>query len=274
MATELSNNLITQFDALVKHAYQEKGFQLSNAVRTKSGEAKTFAFPVYGQLQAVEHTIGTKVTHQLATQSQVEIVVKNWIVSSPTSIFENKQVNYDDIVEASNAQAMAIGRRSDQLILDALLATTSTKAVAVGSTGLTVAKVKEAGAALDLSSVPDTDRYIAAHVTGKQILLSSAETTSEDYMNLKALISGNIDTFYGFKFIWFGDMNEGGLPLSTHTRKNFAWHKSALGYAQSMDITNRKEYSPEYAADIVQSMFSANAKEIDPKGIVTLNTYE
>lgn len=274
MATPLSGQAIKIFDDQVKQDYQEKGFTLSQAVRTKSGNAKSFMFPVYGKLQAVEHIVGTKVTHQMATQAQKEIIIKNWIVSSPTDVFEQSQVNYDDISEAAQAQAMAMGRRSDQLILDALNNTTSPLAVAVGTDGLTVAKIKKACALLDKSSVPSSDRFIAAHTNGKEVLLSSAETTSSDYSNIRALVNGDIDTFYGFKIIWIGDMAEGGIPLSTHTRKNFAWHKAAVGYAQSMDVSSRTDYAPDYACNIVASTFAANAGEIDPKGIVVLNTYE
>ena len=50
MATELANNLITLYDPIVKQVYQAKGFALSPSVRTKSGEGKTFKFPVFGNL--------------------------------------------------------------------------------------------------------------------------------------------------------------------------------------------------------------------------------
>jgi len=274
MSTPLSGNLIKIFDEKVKHAYQAKGFKLAGAVRTKSGNAKVFRFPKYGKMIAEEHIVGSDASLQLATQTNVEVTVKNWRVVSPTDIFENAQVNYDDINEASMAQAMAIGRRSDQLIIDALEASGTSKTVAVGSTGLTVAKIKSAAALLDKDEVPIEDRYFLAHTNGKEILLADSTTSSTDYMNVKSLVGGDIDTFYGFKFIWIGNRSEGGLNLTSTTRKNFAFHKQALGYAQNMEVLSRRDWDAMKGADLVQTYFSANAIAIDTDGIVQVNTKE
>ena len=274
MATELSNNLITLYDPIVKQLYQAKGFATAGSVRTKSGEGKTFKFPVFGKLTAEERVIGSKVVFQNAQQSQAELTVKNWTVVSPTDMFEQTQVNYDDLNEHAMAQAMACGRRSDQLIIDALEAATISKQIAVGTTGLTVAKIASAGYELDKDGVPMEDRYFVAHVRGKQDLLGEEKATSSDYMNIKALVRGEIDTFYGFKFIWLPDMVEGGLPKSSTTRYNYAYHKQAVGYGQSMEVKSRRDWSVDYQSDVISTAFAANACVIDATGVVEVLTKE
>ena len=51
------------------------------------------------------------------------------------------------------------------------------------------------------------------HANGLAALLDETELTSSDFATVKALSTGEIDTFLGFKFITLGDRDEGGLPI-------------------------------------------------------------
>lgn len=276
MATQLSNNLITIFDSEVKHIYQSEGFTLDGTVRKKTGNAKTFKFPVYGTLQAEEHVPGQDALIQNATQRQATVIAADRRVVSAVDKFENLQVNYDDRQEAARAQAMAMGRDSDQMIINALGSSTTTKAVTeAGSNGLTLAKLKSAVELMEKDEIDLGGCTFLGTYKQKQQLLDEIKATSADYVSSRPLETGNFDGFLGIgKFIWIGARPEGGLPISSSKRKNFLWHKDAVGLGEVLNVQTRTDWDAKLGADLVQSYYSAGAGEIDPTGIAYIECYE
>lgn len=274
MATQLSNNLITIFDSEVKHIYQSEGFMLANTVRKKTGNAKTFKFPVYGSLQAEAHVPGQDAAIQNATQRQATVIAMDRRVVSATDKFENLQVNYDDRQEAARAQAMAMGRDSDQMIINALAASTTTNKVATTG-GLTLAKLKEAVALMEKAEIDLGACTFLGTYKQKMELLEELKATSADFVSSRPLETGNFDGFLGIgKFIWIGERVEGGLPKEGSTRKNFLWHHDAVGLGEVLNVESRTDWDAKMGADLVQSYYSAGAGEIDPTGIVVIDCAE
>ena len=93
-------------------------------------------------------------------------------------------------------------------------------------------------------------------------------------LRLKALVSGEINTFLGFRFYILGDRDEGGLPLSTNDRTCYAFHRSSIGMAVNMAQKTEINYVPEKTSFLVNSMFSAGAVAIDDEGIVKITCDE
>lgn len=275
MATQLSNNLITIFDSEVKHIYQSEGFTLDGTVRKKTGNAKTFKFPVYGTLKAEEHVPGQDALIQNATQRQATVIANDRRVVSAVDKFENLQVNYDDRQEAARAQAMAMGRDSDQMIIDALAASTTTKAITeAGSNSLTLAKLKSAVEQMEKDEIDLGQCTFLGSYKEKQALLDEIKATSADYVSSRPLETGNFDGFLGVgKYIWIGERPEGGLPVSSSKRKNFLWHHDAVGLGEVLNVQTRTDWDAKLGADLVQSYYSAGAGEIDPTGIVSIECY-
>ena len=276
MATQLSNNLITIFDSEVKHIYQSEGFTLDGTVRKKTGNAKTFKFPVYGTLSAEEHVPGQDALIQNATQRQATVIANDRRVVSAVDKFENLQVNYDDRQEAARAQAMAMGRDSDQMIINALAASTTTKAITeAGTGGLTLAKLKSAVEYMEKDEIDLGQCYFLGTYKQKQQLLEEIKATSQDYVSSRPLETGNFDGFLGVgKYIWIGERQEGGLPKASSKRKNFLWHHDAVGLGEVLNVQTRTDWDAKLGANLVQSYYSAGAGEIDPTGIVSIECYE
>jgi hypothetical protein len=80
----------------------------------------------------------------------------------------------------------------------------------------------------------------------------------------------------GFNFNVIGDRSEGGLTGggSGSTRVVYAYHKMAVGMAESMAIRSEINYIPEKTSWLVSSMFSAGATAIDAGGIVAITCTE
>jgi hypothetical protein len=275
MATQLSNNLITIFDSEVKHIYQSEGFMLANTVRKKTGNGKTFKFPVYGSLRAEEHVPGQDANIQNATQRQATVIAMDRRVVSATDKFENLQVNYDDRQEAARAQAMAMGRDSDQMIINALESSTTLNTVAEAGAGLTLAKLKSAVEMLEKAEIDlGACTYLGTYKQ-KMELLEEIKATSADYVSSRPLETGNFDGFLGIgKFIWIGERAEGGLAKEGNARSNFLWHHDSVGLGEVLNVQSRTDWDAKMGADLVQSYYSAGAGEIDPTGIVKISCVE
>lgn len=273
MAIGLSNAFVTLFDAEVKQAYQAKA-QLVGAVRTRRGvEGSTAKFPKAGKGVATLRVPQTDVTPLNVDFSQVTATMEDWNAAEYSDIFMQQKVNFDERQELVQVVANAIGRRQDQLILDALAATSGTASVATSvggaDTNLNLDKLLAAKKELDKNNVPPTDRHMIIHANNLSALLGETEVTSSDYASVKALVNGEINTFLGFNFHVLGDRAEGGLPVASgDVRSCWAFHKDAIGYAEGMGPKTEINYVPEKTSFLVNAMFSAGAVGIDAEGIV------
>lgn len=279
MAIGLSNAFVTLFDAEVKQAYQAKA-QLVGAVRQRRGvEGSTAKFPKAGKGVATLRIPQTDVTPLNVDFSQVTATLEDWNAAEYSDIFMQQKVNFDERQELVQVVANAIGRRQDQLILDALTASSTSLTVGndVGGTdsNLNLDKLLAAKKALDAGNVPPQDRHMIIHANSLAALLGETEVTSSDYNSVKALVNGEINTFLGFNFHVLGDRTEGGLSIDgSSDRTIWAFHKDAVGYAEGMGPKTEINYVPEKTSFLVNSMFSAGAVAIDAEGIVQITCRE
>jgi hypothetical protein len=113
------------------------------------------------------------------------------------------------------------------------------------------------------------------HANSLASILGEQKLTSSDYASVKALVSGEINTFLGFTFHVLGDRAEGGLAVDgSLDRTVWAFHKDAVGYAEGMGPKTEINYVPEKTSFLVNSMFSAGATAIDAEGIVQITCRE
>ena len=279
MAIGLSNAFVTLFDAEVKQAYQAKA-QLIAAVRQRRGvEGSTAKFPKVGKGVATLRIPQTDVTPLNVDFSQVTATLEDWNAAEYSDIFMQQKVNFDERQELVQVVANAIGRRQDQLLIDALTASGTSNEVTndIGGTdtNLNLDKLLAAKKSLDAGNVPPQDRHMVIHANSLSSLLSEQKLTSSDYASVKALVSGEINTFLGFNFHVLGDRTEGGLSIDgSNDRVVWAFHKDALGYAEGMGPKTEINYVPEKTSFLVNSMFSAGAVAIDAEGIVKITCRE
>jgi N4-gp56 family major capsid protein len=279
MSISLSNAFVTLFDAEVKQAYQGKAM-LVGAVRQRRGvEGSTVKFPKVGKGVATARISQTDVTPLNVAFSNVTCTLSDFNAAEYSDIFSQAKVNFDERSELVQVLGNAIGRRQDQLILDALTAATGTGTVGndIGGTdtNLNVAKLRDAKRQLDRANVPPEGRHIILHASGLASLLSETAVTSSDFNTVKALVSGEINTFLGFTFHVMGDRTEGGLIIDNSLdRTCFAFHKDSIGYAEGIAPRTEVNYIPEKTSFLVNSVFSAGAIAIDAEGIVKITARE
>jgi hypothetical protein len=278
MAINLSTAFVTLFDAEVKQAYQGSA-QLRPAVRVRSGvEGSTYKFPKIGKGVAQVRIPQSDVTPLNVTYGQVTATLSDYIAAEYSDIFMQAKVNFDERAELVKVVANAIGRRQDQLILDALNAssTSNTVASSIGgaNTNMNLDKLIAAKKALDAGNVPADNRHIIIHANNLAGMLGETKVTSSDFNTVKALVQGEINTFLGFTFHVLGDRSEGGLPISSGDRTAYAFHRDAVGMAEGIAPKTEINYIPEKTSFLVASMFSAGAVAIDDEGIVKITCDE
>lgn len=274
MAVSISNAFVTLFDSEVKQAYQGQRL-LAGTTRERNGvEGSTVKFPKIGKGSATIRVPQTDVTPLNVTYSQVTATMADYIAAEYSDIFNQQKVNFNERQELVQVVSGAIARRMDQVVLDALAATSTTAItndIGGTDTDLNVAKLRAAKKTLDAKNVPAEGRTIIVHANNLSSLLSETAVTSSDFNSVKALVTGDIDTFLGFKFITLGDRDEGGLARDgSLDRTIFAFHRDAVGLGIGMGQQSRVDYIPEKTSFLVASMFSAGAVAIDDEGIIPI----
>lgn len=279
MTTQASTNFITSFDTLVKKQYQGK-MQLKDAVRVKSGvKGSTHEFPIMNRGAATPRIPLTDVSVMNVGHNKATATISDWNAADYSDVYDLQKLNFDERQELVDTATMAIGRRLDQLILDALAAGASATQVGVSvggaNSGFNLAKVLRTKRLMDSANVPDDgNRHMAIHAIALEQALAETDITSRDFNILMPLMNGQLTTYAGFKFHIFGSRDEGGLVLSTNTRNNFAWHKDAVGLAIGIDMRTEVNYIPEKTSTLVNAIFSAGSVVIDSEGAYDVLTYE
>ena len=275
MAISLSNAFVTLFDAEVKQAYQGKAMLVGAVRQRRNVEGSTVKFPKVGKGVATARVTQTDVTPMNVGFSTVTCTMSDWNAAEYSDIFSQAKVNFEERSELSQVVGAAIGRRQDQLILDALSAASSTCTVAnsIGgaNTNMNISKLREAAKILNTKNVPSDGRHIIIHANSLASMLEQTSVTSSDFNSVKALVQGEISTFMGFQFHILGDRTEGGLPLDgSSDRTLYAFHRDSIGYAEGIAPKTEVNYIPEKTSWLINAIFSAGSVAIDVDGIVKI----
>ena len=276
MSTNLSPAFVQLFEAEVHQAYQASAV-LRGAARMRTGViGDAVKFPKVGKGQASIRVPQSDVVPINASFSSVSVSLADYVASEYSDIFNQQKVNFDERRELAQVVGNAIGRREDQILIDALQAASAGTTVAknvvtsgsAANSNLNVGKIIAAKKGLDAANVPMTDRHFVIHANNLAGLMSDERAISSDFQTLQALVQGSINQMMGFTFHVVGDRDEGGLPFASSDRTCFAFHRSALGCAVGIAPKTEINYIPEKTSFLVTSMLSMGAAAIDVTGIV------
>lgn len=281
MSKFLSNAAVQEFDSEVKHEYQgTKTLRDTVTIRTGvTGDA--YKFTRMGKGLANQKATQADVTPMDITHGRQTANLENWNAPEYTDIFDQAEVNFDEKSELAMTIAKAIGRREDQLIIDAMNAVSfvasndgnpDTGRVFDDSAtaNFSLDLVRNAAGHLDDIEADSSDRHIVLRALALQKLLEDTEVTSSDYNTVKALVNGDLDSYMGFKFHKIGSRTEGGLPGVAADRVAFAYHKSAVGIAIGLDMSTAVDWVAQKTSWLCNGVFKAGAVAREPQGVVKL----
>lgn len=278
MSKFLPDAAIASFDSDVKLAYQT-GSKLRRTVRVKNNVVgSTHRFPKMGKGIATRRTSQAEVQLMNVSHTNATATLNDWNAPELTDLFDDLKNNFNELAELAETAAQAVGRRQDQLILDALDAASTTLTVpkTVGTTtALDTAKIRRTAFELNDQGVPESDRSFLLSARGLDQLLGDTEANSIDRNIIKTLFDGEIKHWVGFDFIMIETRSEGGLPVDgTPDRTNYGYHRTSIGLAIGKDMSSSVDWIALRTSWLSNVLFSAGSVGIDALGIVETTTTE
>lgn len=278
MSAQASTNFITSFDAMVKHAYAGSQ-RLGGTVRTKTGvKGSTHKFPKMGKGLATPRIPQTDVVPMNTSHSVATATLSDWSAPEYSDVYDLEKLAFNERQELATVVAGAMGRRSDQLVIDAMDTSANSTQVGVNlggtNTGINLTKILRAKRLLDDAGAPAENRHLAISAYGLEQALAVTQIGSADYNILRPLVDGTLKSWGGFQFHMIESRTEGGIPISTNTRNGFAWHQDAVGLAVGIDMRTEVNYIPEKTSWLINGLYSAGAVTIDTDGVYDFLSYE
>ena len=275
MSTSLTAVQQIEFDALVKAEYQSLGFLLRDTVRVRRDViGNTVSFRKVNQIQAVPTGYLQTVVIQDPGYTQSSAILQKYTAPTAVDSVQELTVNFDAKMENAMLVANALGRRSDQIIINSL-AVSPGSTIVDGGTNMTYSKYTQAIQFFDNNAVPLPERFAAMSASNFQSLLQADQFISTFYTQNRVLDKGFVRDYLGVNIIIIPQMVEGGLPFaSTNIRETFFWHKQSTGMGIGHDFRTEINYLPRETSWLVNGIFSAGAITIDNLGIIQINCNE
>ena len=274
MSTTIDQAFIKQFEREVHEAYQRQGSKLRNSVRTiNQVKGSSAVFQKVGK-----GTASTKSTHGMVpvmnlVHSNVECILQDYYAGDWVDRLDELKTNIDERQVIASAGAHALGRKTDEMIINAL-ETATTNVIIDANIGLTKDKILEAFETFGESDIPDDGQRFAA-VGWKQWseLLQIEEFVNSDYVgdgNLPYANMTQAKTWLGTTWI-----PHSGLPIDINDiRSCYFYHKNAIGHAVGSDVQTDISWHGDRAAHFVNNMMSQGSVMIDDSGVVVIGCDE
>lgn len=275
MSKNLSSVARTEFDTEVKQAYQMASKLRPHVTLRTNVVGDTYKFRAMGKGLANQKPSQADVTPMDVTHSTPTVTLANWTAPEYTDIFDAAEVNFDEQRELAQTIAMALGRRFDQLVIDAMGAGSLAGTVVHGSAGLSTTKMREGKKYLDANGVPGSDRCFIHTADGLEDILGDTQAQNSDYNTIKALVNGELNTWLGFTWVMIETRAEGGLPKDgSNTVDNFGFHKAAVGVAEGISEQTEVNYIAHKTSWLANGLLKAGAVTRDSDGVVKIESTE
>lgn len=277
MSLNLSQIEIDQFLSEAHAEFQSEGFLLENAVRVKTGtKGANVHFPVFGEGLANQKAPQDDVVPMNVSNRDVSVAIEDWYASEYADRSFKNKLAVNAVDEYSKLCAYAIGRRADQIIIDAIEGATYNATpsslqgalVAAGGTGLTYDKFRAGHKFLRARSSNMGKRTLILDAEGEEDLLNENELISSDFVNQKALVSDGLNgmTIMGIDFVVLPDMTEAGLTAG----RAYMVNQMAVGYASSERLGGDISWENVKTSYLINMWLEAGAAVIDPRGLVEI----
>jgi hypothetical protein len=228
-------------------------------------------FRKVGEIIATQTGFMQSVTVQDPGYDKATATLEKYTAPTAVDSVQELTVNFDAKMENAMLVADAMGRRSDQICIDALDADPGST-IANGATNFTYAKFREMMEFFEDNAVPLDERYVALNGSALRSLLAEEQFINSDYTLNRILDNPAMAReFLGFNMIGVPDMTEGGLPLAAGIRTCFAWHKMSTGVAIGHEMRTEIHYLPRETSWLVNGVFSMGAVVIDNRGVLAID---
>lgn len=270
MANTIDQAFITQFESEVHLAYQRMGSKFRNTVRQATGVVgSTAKFQKIGKGAANTKNRGSDVTTMSdpstgdrLEHSSVTVTLSDHYAPEYIDKLDEIKTNIDERQAVAQSAAYALGRKTDELIYNAMDTGANSTPIADTTGALVKADLLSLFETFGSADIPeDGNRYLAMNAAGYADLFNITEFASSDFVgeqNLPFAGGMSMKEFLGFKVFSTSAVTAG---------KNIAYHSSAVGLAVGSDVATEVNYVPQKVAHLVTAHMSMGAVVIDNNGV-------
>ena len=251
MVATVDQSFIDQFSANIHHLVEQKKSIFRPLVQVEMSKGEKHFFERLGSFTA-EEVVGraAKTNRQDPQHSRRMATVSRYHAGTYLDDIDKFKLLIDPKGAYAPKLAQALGRKFDEIVIDALLGDAASgkdgstavalpagQKIADGGVGLTIEKLITARKMFASNELFDEDFHLVISPEALEDLLLETEIQSADYNSIKALVRGDIDSFMGFKF---------HISNLLPTGKSIAFTGDALKVAMAHDLMVHTAVLPDY----------------------------
>lgn len=270
MATPtISTSFVEEFESGVHMAYQRQGSKLRNTVRTANGVKNKTTFQVLGKGFATTKARHGNIAPMNLSHTNVNVTLEDYFAGEWIDDLDQLRINHDEMMVAQQSGAYALGRKTDELILDAMDATTNNHNET--SNGITLTWALQLMEFFGNNDIPDDGRrYVVVGWEQWSQLLDLDEFSRMEFIGQEELPFKNSMTAKNWLgFMWFPFSGLDSINADAD-RKCFAWHQDSIGHAIGADVSSNMQYHNDKDSYFVMNKMQMNSVLIDANGCFEL----
>ena len=290
MSIQITTSFVEQYSSNVTMLSQQMGSKLRGSVDVENINGKNAFFDQVGVTAAQIRTSRHGDTPQIDTpHSRRRLSLADYEWADLVDDVDKVRMLVDPTSSYAKAAAAAMNRSIDDVIITAMNASANTGVAGGTSTalpstqktatsdqsdGLTIAKLLSAKKIMDNNDVdPSLKRYIVCGPQQISDLLGTTSVTSADFNTVRALSTGEVNSFLGFEFIMSTRLNKDAT--NTTDRLVFAYTEDAikLGIGKDIGAKISERADKSYSTQVYYCM-SLGAVRMEEKKVVQIPCHE
>jgi hypothetical protein len=290
MSIQITTSFVEQYSSNVSMLSQQMGSKLRGSVDVENINGKNAFFDQVGVTAAQLRTSRHGDTPQIDTpHSRRRLSLADYEWADLVDDVDKVRMLVDPTSSYAKAAAAAMNRAMDDVIITSFNASVATGVAGGASTalpstqktatsdqsdGLTIAKLLSAKKILDNNDVdPSLKRYIVCGPQQISDLLGTTSVTSADFNTVRALSTGEVNSFLGFEFIMSTRLNKDAT--NTTDRLVFAYTEDAikLGIGKDIGAKISERADKSYSTQVYYCM-TLGAVRMEEKKVVQIPCHE
>lgn len=272
---------VEEYRSNVRHAYQSTGYLLKNTVMPEGRiEGKKVYFPVAGKAKARRMSRGDDAVPANPDRSFVSAELEDWQVYDLIHYIDLNKMTVNERTVVQQTGAMALGRRADRIIIDALGASFPSNQTTGSGGAIDLASIMTGANALFARGVPDDGQvycllpYLWLSILNTYKQFNSAEWVNYEGLGFPKRTRGKF--WNGVNFIAMAesadDADEAPFTVpSSNQWYSYMWHRNAIGACNNYEgQTFMSWLNPKTAWD-VNMIMQGCAKRIMDAGVQRLH---
>lgn len=290
---------VTAFDALVHHKVAENPDQFRSAVDTRTGiKGKSYNVEILDSIQFTPvttrhqdtpltpnvHTRRRCTVSDLAASELIDELDEIKMLISPGSDYARRMAEAYNRLIARTVVNAAIGNALNIAADDSLSTSPlpSAQQIANGSTGMTMAKLRQLNRMFDVNAVPRGRRTIVVSPFAIEDLLADPQVTSSDFSSLQALQYGTFPEnamWMGLRWVVVSDEVSTGealiLPLAAGVRSCVAFDRLGVRLYIARDFQTEMDKRPDKLNSLqILVKVSLGATRVEDKRVIQVDIAE